>query len=159
MPSHFQLFAKTWANREDFPIELDVKYALIEIQSNVYANEHIHPFFYTLCDTINKHEKSIVKKSVRYLTDHPTHNLLDVVHLSVFESMIPQIIKYIQFCQRHNSTDSITQQEGGNYFSSLREAIYQIWMDELPHQIWLPFYPDHEAHQKYYSLFDTKIKT
>ncbi len=60
MRSHFELFPNTWNNREDFPLELDIKYALLEIQSHVYANDHIHPIFFTLCDTINKHEKSIV---------------------------------------------------------------------------------------------------
>ena len=157
MRSHFELFPNTWNNREDFPLELDIKYALLEIQSHVYANDHIHPIFYTLCDTINKHEKSIVKKSLSYFEQNPEHLFKDVVNLFVFEKMIPNIIAYILFCQRNLGMTGLTNPAGLNYTINPREAIYNLWMEELPNNIWLPFYENHPVHRKYYEVFDEKV--
>lgn len=159
MRSHFQLFHNTWQNRRDFPLVLDVKYALMEIQSHVYANEHIHPIFFGLCDTINVHEKTIVRNCLNYFEQNPEHLFKDVVNLYVFEKMIPKVIAYIHFCQRYGGTRGITQIESMNTPVSLRDAIYYLWMEELPNSIWLPFYEDHAAHAAYQERFNAKIQT
>ena len=158
MPSRFNLFQNVWGNREDFPIELDIKYALMEIQSHVYAKDQMHPIFFTICDIINKHEKSIVRNSVQYFKEYPDHLFHEIINIYVFEKMIPNIINYIRFCQRNFGTDSITRINGYNHPVSLRESIYYLWMEELPHNLWLPFYDNHPVHLKYYQEFDARIQ-
>ena len=71
--------------------------------------------------------------------------------------MIPKIIAYILFCQRNLGMTHLTNPAGLNYTLNPREAIYNLWMEELPNAIWLPFYENHPAHSKYYEVFDEKV--
>lgn len=157
MHSQFQLFENHWNNRNDFPLVLDIKYALMEIQSYVYSKDNIHPIFYTLCDTINKHEKSIVKKCLQHFEENAIDQyFFDVVNIYVFEAMLPNILKYIEFCQRNNMTFFLTNlpEPIGNV--RLVDAIFYIWQIELPNRIWLPL-NNNVIIDKYLNLFNTKI--
>jgi hypothetical protein len=127
----------------------------MQIQSHIYAKEVVHPFFVSLCEIINKHEKSIVNRSIEKLELDENLNFLYLVNIYVFEAMIPNVIKHIRYCHKVNALEELAYIHEFRASVNLSDAIFHIWMSELPNKIWLPLYADHEVILKYQNSFNS----
>ena len=67
MNSIYGIFPSEWEARNDFPLALDIKYYLLQVQSKLLAAETMHPILYPTHKTISSHFTSIVNRSEREL--------------------------------------------------------------------------------------------
>jgi hypothetical protein len=158
MISQYNLFPDDWNNRNDFPIELDIKYTLLSIRSRVYASNEIHPVLRSLGGTIVRNERRIINKCLTTIHKDPNIEVKYAVNLHVFEAHIPAIVNYIKECISNSSLDSLTNLSFFEFSVPLRDAVFYIWEHQLPDGLWLPLFFQHEGIKKYHDLFESELE-
>ena len=158
MNSIYGIFPAEWRERNDFPLELDIKYYLLQVQSKLLAAERMHPILYPTHKAISKHFTSIVNRSERELMRRFAPEVLGLrqeqleleVTLQIFNVCLPKIFEYFEF---------VIDNYGIQYFQnempylSFREYPYYTWGDFFG--IWLPF-EEHPVITRYLSMMNEK---
>lgn len=158
MKSIYEIFQSEWNSRDDFPLELDIKYYLLHIQSKLLSSDHLHPILYPAHKTISNHFHSIAVKSekelMKKLHNQPqatTREQLELeVTLQIFNVCLPKILEYFEFIEKNYGLQYL-QNEVPNV--SLREYPFYTWGEFFG--IWLPF-DEHPVISKYLKIINEK---
>lgn len=158
MTSIYGLFPEEWSNRNDFPLELDIKYYLLQMQSKLLANETIHPILYPTEQIISSHFKSIVNRSKQELIQHYSYEINQLrkeeleleVTIQVFNFCLPKTFEYFEF---------VITNYGLQYLQNeiprinLRDYPFYVWQNLFG--LWLPLNA-HSVITKYLNMVDKK---
>ena len=158
MNSIYGIFPAEWRERKDFPLELDIKYYLLQVQSKLLAAETMHPILYPTHKTISSHFTSIVNRSERELMRRFAPEVLGLrqeqleleVTLQIFNVCLPKIFEYFEFVI---SNYGIQYLQDEMPYLSFREYPYYTWGDFFG--IWLPF-EEHPVISRYLSMMNEK---
>ena len=158
MNSIYGIFPAEWRERNDFPLELDIKYYLLQVQSKLLAAERMHPILYPTHKAISKHFTSIVNRSEKELMLRFAPEILGLsqeqleleVTLQIFNSCLPNIFEYFEFVI---SNYGIQYLQDEMPYLSFREYPYYTWGDFFG--IWLPF-EEHPVITRYLSMMNEK---
>lgn len=161
MTSIYGLFRDEWSNRNDFPIELDIKYYLLQMQSKLLANESIHPILYPTEQIISNHFKSIVNRSTKELNQRYSleiHRLrkeeLELeVTIQVFNFCLPKIYEYFDFVIANYGMQYLLDEIPVINF---RDYPFYIWQNLFG--LWLPLNA-HPVISKYLKTIEDKYPT
>jgi hypothetical protein len=158
MTSIYNIFPEEWRNRNDFPLELDIKYYLLQMQSKLLANSNIHPVLYPTDKIISSHFKSIVNRSEKEICRRfapeinglRQHELELEVALQVFNFCLPNIFEYLDFVITNYGMQYL-QDETSSVV--LQDYIFYAWQDLFG--IWLPVNM-HPVINKYLGMAEEK---
>lgn len=161
MTSIYGLFPDEWRNRNDFPLELDIKYYLLQMQSKLLANETIHPILYPTEQIISSHFKSIVNRSTKELNQRYSleiHRLrkdeLELeVTIQVFNFCLPKIFEYLDFVIANYGMQYLQDEVPG---INLRDYPFYVWQNLFG--LWLPLNA-HSVIAKYLNTAEEKYPT
>ena len=158
MNSIYGIFPSEWEARNDFPLALDIKYYLLQVQSKLLAAERMHPILYPTHKAISKHFTTIVNRSEKELMLRFAPEILGLsqeqleleVTLQIFNSCLPNIFEYFEFVI---SNYGIQYLQDEMPYLSFREYPYYTWGDFFG--IWLPF-EEHPVITRYLSMMNEK---
>jgi hypothetical protein len=158
MTSIYNIFPEEWRNRNDFPLELDIKYYLLQMQSKLLATENIHPILYPAERTISNNFKSIATKSEKELIRRfgPELNGLRQdqleleVTIQVFNFCLPKIFEYFDFVITNHGIQYLQDEIPG---INLRDYPFYTWGNFFGY--WIPIDP-HPVINKYLNLINEK---
>ena len=158
MTSIYGLFPEEWSNRNDFPLELDIKYYLLQMQSKLLANETIHPILYPTEQIISSHFKSIVNRSKQELIQHYSYEINQLrkeeleleVTIQVFNFCLPKIYEYFDFVIANYGMQYLLDEIP---FINFRDYPFYIWQNFFG--LWLPL-NSHPVISKYLKNVEEK---
>jgi hypothetical protein len=154
MTSIYNIFPEEWRNRNDFPLELDIKYYLLQMQSKLLANEGIHPILYPTHKIISSHFKSIVNRSEKELKQRYAPEIYGLrkeqleleATIQVFNFCLPKIFEYFDFVITNYSMQYLLDEIQLN---NLRDYPFYTWGNFFGY--WIPTDP-HPVINKYLNL-------
>ena len=158
MNSIYGIFPSEWEARNDFPLALDIKYYLLQVQSKLLAAERMHPILYPTHKAISKHFTSIVNRSEKELMLRFAPEILGLsqeqleleVTLQIFNACLPNIFEYFDFVITNYGLQYLQDEMPGLPF---RDYPYYTWGDFFG--IWLPF-DEHVVITKYQNMMTEK---
>lgn len=158
MTSIYNIFPEEWRNRNDFPLELDIKYYLLQMQSKLLANEGIHPILYPTHNIISSYFKSIVNRSEKELKQRYAPEIYGLrqeqleleVTIQVFNFCLPKIFEYFDFVITNYGIQYLQDENPG---INLRDYPFYTWGNIFGY--WIPIDP-HPVISKYLTMVEEK---
>lgn len=158
MNSIYEIFPNDWRNRNDFPLELDIKYYLLEMQSKLLANETIHPILYPTKQIISSHFISIVNRSEKEINQRYSPEIYGLrkeeleleVTIQVFNFCLPKIFEYLDFVINNYGMQYLVNEIPG---INLRDYPFYAWQNIFG--LWLPL-NGHSVISKYLNMVEKK---